>query len=117
MAQYEEITIDQGADVAVEIHLVDKNGAAKNLTNHLIAAKMKKTYNSDSDETTSFNAIVAAPATRGIATLALTHTQTNNLKPGRYVYDVEMSYLDSDGDTIVERVLEGQIMVTPSVTR
>ena len=117
MAQYEEITIDQGADVAVEIQLIDKTGAAKNLTNHTITAKMKKTYNSDSAETTSFTAFVVNPAARGIATLALTHTQTDNLKPGRYVYDVEMSYMDSDGDTIIERVLEGQIVVTPSVTR
>lgn len=117
MAQYEEITIDQGADVAIEIYLVDKTGAAKNLTGHNILAKMKKTYNSDSDDTTSFVSIVASPATRGIATLSLTHTQTDNLKPGRYVYDVEMSYIDSGGDTIIERVLEGQINVTPSVTR
>lgn len=117
MAQYEEITIDQGADVAIEIYLVDKYGAAKNLTGHNITAKMKKTYNSDSADTTAFSSIVAAPATRGIATLSLTNTQTDNLKPGRYVYDVEMSYLDSSGDTIIERVLEGQINVTPSVTR
>ena len=31
MAQYEEFTIDQGADVAIELHLVDKNDAKKNL--------------------------------------------------------------------------------------
>lgn len=117
MAQYEEFTIDQGTDVAVEIHLVDKNGSAKNLTNHNIAAVMKKTYNSDSDETTTFTAIVAEPANKGIVNLSLTHTQTENLRPGRYVYDVEMSYTDSDGVTIVERILEGLIVVTPSVTR
>ena len=29
MATYEEITIDQGADVAIELHLVDVTGAAK----------------------------------------------------------------------------------------
>lgn len=117
MAQYEELTIDQGSDVAVEIHLVNKNGSAKNLLNHTIAATMKKTYNSDSDDTTDFSCIVAQPASRGIVTLSLTHTQTENLRPGRYVYDVEMSYLDSDNVTIIERVLEGLIIVTPSVTR
>lgn len=117
MAQYEELVIDQGSDVAVELHLVDKNGATKNLTNHLITATMKKTYNSDSDETTSFTSIVANPASSGIVTLSLTNTQTEALKPGRYVYDVEMSFEDSDLNTIVERILEGQIVVTPSVTR
>jgi len=117
MAQYEEFTIDQGADAAIEIHLIDKDGSAKDLTNHTINAKLKKTYNSDSDDTTSFNSVVANPPTDGVATLSLTNTQTDALKPGRYVYDVEMAFEDSDGDQIIERVLEGKILVTPSVTR
>jgi len=39
------------------------------------------------------------------------------LKPGRYVYDAELSFVDSAGATITERVLEGRIQVTPSVTK
>lgn len=117
MAQEETFTIDQGADVAIELHLVNKDGSKKNLANHTITGKMKRNYNSDSDETTNFNAIVASPANDGIVTLSLTNTQTDTLKAGRYVYDVEMSYVDSDSNTIVERVLEGRIIVTPSVTR
>lgn len=117
MAQYEDITIDQGADVAVEIHLVNKDGSAKNLFNHNIAAKMKRTYTSDSADTITFNCIVANPATSGIATISLTNVQTGTLKAGQYVYDVELSFVDSDAATIVERVLEGKILVTPSVTR
>jgi GTPase Era involved in 16S rRNA processing len=117
MATYEEFTIDQGADAAIEIHLVNPNGSAKDLTDHTIAAKMKRTFNSDSDDTTTFSSIVASPATDGVATLSLTNTQTDALKPGRYVYDVEMSYIDSDNNTIIERVLEGKILVTASVTR
>ena len=116
MAQYEDITIDQGADVAVEIHLINKDGSAKSLVNHNIAAKMKRTYNSDSADTLTFNCIVSAPATGGVATISLTNTQTSTLKAGQYVYDVEMSFADSSS-TIVERVLEGKILVTPSVTR
>ena len=42
MAQEETFTIDKGSDVAIEIHLIDKLGAAKNLVNHQISAKMKK---------------------------------------------------------------------------
>jgi phosphatidate phosphatase APP1 len=120
MAQYEEFTIDQGADVAIEIHLIDPESRdAKDLTpaSYSVAAKMKKTYNSDSDDTVMFTSIIASPRTAGIVTLSLTNTQTDTLKPGRYVYDVELSYQDSDSNTIVERVLEGRIQVTPSVTR
>ena len=47
----------------------------------------------------------------------LRNTQTDALKAGRYVYDVELSYTDSADNTIIERILEGQLTVTPSVTK
>ena len=34
-----------------------------------------------------------------------------------YVYDVELSFVDSSSNTIIERILEGKISVSPSVTR
>jgi len=117
MAQYEEITIDQGTDVTITLNLTDETGAKKNLTNYTAYAKLKKNYNSDSDDTTSFTAAIPTPVTDGIVTLALTNTQTDALKNGRYVYDVELHFIDSDGNTIVERILEGRAQVTPSVTK
>ena len=118
MAQYEEITIDQGTDVAIQLELVDNAGTAKSLLGHTVAAKMKKNYNStDSADILTFSTIVATPSTAGICTLSLTNSQTDALKAGRYVYDVEISFVDSDNATIVERVLEGRIQVTPSVTK
>lgn len=118
MAQYEEITIDQGADVTLQLELVDTNGNPKNLTNYTVAAKAKRTYNSDSDDTFTFTTAVLTPATAGKCTISLTNTQTDNMKaPGRYVYDVELSVLDSDSNTVIERVLEGVLDITPSVTK
>jgi len=119
MAQYEEITIDQGSDVALEIHLVNKDGSKKDLTNHSVTAKAKKTYNStDSADVFSFTTVVADPATDGVTTISLTNTQTDAMKaPSRYVYDVELSYSDSSNNDIIERVLEGVLHVTPSVTK
>lgn len=117
MAQYEEFTIDQGADVAIEIHLVEADGSVKDLTNYSASAKMKKSYNSDSSDTTTFTTTIADPATDGVVTLALSNTQTDALRSGRYVYDAEISFVDSDSNTIIERVLEGRIQVTPSVTK
>ena len=116
MAQYEEFTIDQGADVTIELNLVDKNDAVKNLSGYSLAAKMKKNYNSGDSDTTSFTTIIDN-ASKGIASLSLNNTQTNALKSGRYVYDVELSFQDSGGNTIVERILEGRIQVSPSVTK
>ena len=114
MATYEEFTIDQGADVAIQIELVDENDNPKDLSNHTVTAFMKKNYTSSTF--TQFSTIVADPPTDGIITMALTSTQTNALKAGRYVYDVEISFVDQNGNTIVERVLEGRVQLTPSVT-
>lgn len=117
MAQYEEFTIDQGSDVSVTLNLVNTDGSKKNLTGYSVAAKMKKTYNSADSDTTSFTTAITSPPAGGICTLALTNTQTDALKAGRYVYDVEISYVDSSANTVIERVLEGRIQVTPSVTK
>jgi len=117
MAQYEDIQIDQGTDVAIELHLVDKNGDKKDLTGYSLAAKLKKSYNSADSDAVDFDTLVASPSTDGIATLSLNNTKTDAITPGRYVYDVELSFEDSDRNTIIERILEGRVNVTPSVTR
>ena len=116
MAEYEEFTIDQGSDVAIELELVDHTGAAKDLVGHTVTATMKKSYSDSAGEATAFNSIVSDPATSGVVNLSLTSTQTSALSKGRYVYDVELSFIDDSSNTIVERILEGRIQVTPSVT-
>ena len=116
MATYEEITIDQGSDVTIQLELIDENGAKKDLAGHSVAAKMKKNYNSGDSDTTAFSSIITNP-NNGLVNLTLTNTQTDALKAGRYVYDVELSFQDSSSNTIVERILEGRIQVTPSVTK
>ncbi len=114
MAEYEKFTFDKGSDIAVQLELVDPSGNIKDLTNYSAAAKMKRNYNSDSADTTDF--AVAIQPTDGIVTLSLNNIQSDALRVGNYVYDVEISYVDSNGSTIIERILEGKIRVSPSVT-
>tara|TARA_E500000331_G_C17255235_1_gene712802 strand:- start:1189 stop:1557 length:369 start_codon:yes stop_codon:yes gene_type:complete len=117
---YEDITITQGADVAIEIHLINDSDSAYDLTNRSVASKMKRNYTDSAGDpdTVTFNASIISPPTSGIVNLSLTNTQTDALKTrGRYVYDVEISYVDSDSNTIIQRVLEGQAEVSPSVTK
>lgn len=116
MAQYEELTIDKGSDATIKLELEDNSGNNKNLTNYTVAAKLKKTYNTRDSDATSFTTAIASPPTAGIVNLSLTNTQTDALTAGRYVYDVEISYQQDSSTTVVERVLEGTIDVTPSVT-
>jgi len=118
MATYEDFTIDQGSDLALQIELVDTDGSTKDLTGYTVSAKMKKNFNSALEDTVDFTSIVSDPATGGVVTISLTNIQTDALATrGRYVYDVELSHVDGLGATIKERVLEGKIKVNPSVTR
>ena len=118
MAHYEDFTIDQGSDLALKLELVNTDGSTKDLSGYSAAAKMKKNFNSPADDTVEFNAVISAPPESGVVSLSLTNLQTDELSTrGRYVYDVEISYTDSDGNNVVERVLEGKIKVNPSVTR
>ena len=120
LVNYEDIVINQGTHVAIEIHLENDSGSAYDLTSRSVSAKMKRRYadSANDPDTVAFNAVVTTPPEDGIITLSLTNTETDALKTrGRYVYDVEVSYTDSDDNSIIQRVLEGQITVTPSVTK
>lgn len=116
MAIYEEFTIDQGSDVAIQLDLINEDGSAKDLNNVAIRAKMKKTYSASDDSAVSFTGTIINPASTGTATISLTNEQTSVLQTGRYVYDVELYFKDSNNQTYIERILEGRIQVTPSVS-
>ena len=45
MAHYEDFTIDQGSDLALQLELVNPDGSTKDLTGFSAAAKMKKNFN------------------------------------------------------------------------
>ncbi len=116
MAHYEELTIDKGTDVAIELHLVNPDNSKKNLAGYTITAAMAQTYDATDSDKVFFTSSILSPASNGIANLSLTNTVTDTLNPKkRYVYDVQISYVDSASNTIVERVLEGLITVSPSV--
>ena len=115
MAQYEDISIDQGSDVTLKLELANQNGAVKDLTGFTAASKIRRTHSNDS--ATSFSVMFQAPRSSGILNLTLTNQQTSSFTASRYVYYVEITNQDSNGNNIIERVLEGQIIVNPSVTR
>jgi hypothetical protein len=110
MAIIANIFIDQGADFSITVNVADVDGTTLNLTGYTAAAQMRKTYESSSVSATFGTSIAAAD---GQVTLSLTDTVTNALSPGRYVYDLNVT---SSGG-VTTRVVEGQAIVTPGVTR
>lgn len=108
MAIKANLTIDQGTDYQTSITLTDVDDNVVNLSGYTANAQIRKTYTSSN----AVNFTVSLIAATGEVALSLTDTQTSNLVPGRYVYDV---LLTSTG--ITTRIVEGIVTVTPGVTR
>lgn len=110
MAIYSNLTIDQGSNFLVYVDITDASGNPLDLTGYTVAGQIRKTYTSLT--AVNFNATVNS-AIDGTIALSLVDSITNDMKPGRYVYDVEI--LANSGSRT--RVLEGQVEVTPGVTQ
>lgn len=110
MAIIANLYIDQGTDYTITVDVTDFAGDILDLTGYTATAQMRKTYSSSSLSAT-FTTSISAVA--GQVTISLTDTQTSALEAGRYVYDLNIE--SSLG--VKTRVIEGQAVVTPGVTR
>jgi len=128
MAHYEDLAIDQGADIVIQLELMNPDGTRKLLINwdsdagsfgsyYIMRGKIKKSYNS-TDSAELFGITAFNPQNQeNLLQLSLTNAQTTRMKAGRYVYDVELEGTDSaTGLGVVERILEGKLTLTPQVT-
>lgn len=110
MAIYANLTVDQGSSFESTIDITDSENNPVNLTGYTFRGQIRKTYASTTS--VSFTITSISPAS-GIINLVLSATQTSGIKAGRYLYDVEII----SSTNTVTRVIEGQIEVTPRVTR
>tara|TARA_B100001113_G_C21063461_1_gene602256 strand:+ start:981 stop:1316 length:336 start_codon:yes stop_codon:yes gene_type:complete len=110
MAVYSNLTIDQGTDFSSNIDVTDADGDRFNLTGYTAKGQIRKSYQSST--AVDFTCTVSNAAA-GIVTIALTAAQSNGMKAGRFVYDIEIT---SSGGAKT-RVLEGQVEITPGVTQ
>jgi hypothetical protein len=111
MAVYSNLYIDQGSDFSSVVTVEDVLGQLFDLTNYSARGQIRKTYSSSN--AINFSTSISNPQS-GEILLELSSEQTRTMKAGRYVYDVEI-FTTNDGEVI--RVVEGQIMVNPEVTR
>lgn len=120
MAQYRDLEIDQGSDAKWEVELQQADGTPRDLTNYTIIGTVNRSYTADSSESISMSSSLISPYSEGVFEVILTNSQTEQMTRRRYVYDIEVLYIDSDAvgsPTIKERVLEGNIMVSRSVSK
>ena len=110
MAIIANLYIDQGTDFSITVDVTDSAGDVLNLSGYTASSQIRKTYSSSSVSETFSTSIAEAT---GQVTLSLTDTQTTGLSAGRYVYDLTIT----SGGGATSRVIEGQAIVTPGVTR
>lgn len=109
MAVTSNLLVEQGATFTATIQYSDDNGNPSDLSNYTVQSQMRRSYYSANS--TSISASIS-DAANGEITLNLTATNTSNIKPGRYVYDVNIAR-----SNVITRVVEGIITVLPGVTR
>ena len=103
-------TIEQGTTFS-RVLTLQENSSAMNLTGYSVASQMRSTHDSSSIVATFSGSVTNASS--GQLTLSLTNSQTSAIDEAIYVYDVEIT----SGAGAVTRILEGNITVTPEVTR
>ena len=106
-----DLVIDQGSDFAIEF-TVNESGSAKNLSGYTARAQLRPTKSS-STLTATFVCSIPTPS-NGKISMTLTNTITAGLAAGRYFYDLEIF---TSSDTLVQRLLFGEVTITQEVTR
>ena len=108
MASHEDIYIDQGAVYTAEV-TVKKDNVDFDLSTYTFSGQIRKTVG---------NSTVAATFdinTDSQLSNVLEISLTSALTSSRYVYDIEATADDSQGTTY--RIVQGNVVVSPNVTR
>ena len=111
-AGYQDLLLEQGTTFTTSITLSDSYGQGYNLSAYSVRSQAKRSYYS-ANATINFETSIY-DAANGIVTLSANSAVTSNVSAGKLVYDV---ILIENTFGSVTRVLEGQIFVSPSVTK
>lgn len=111
-AGYQDLFLNQAETFTTDLTLNDSYGSAYNLTDFTVRSYAKKSYYS-TNATIIFDATVQ-DANNGVIRLSANSSTTANVSAGKLVYDVFITQTSSNN---VTKVLEGQIFVSPAVTK
>ena len=110
MAAITNFYIDTGSTFGAVISVKGSDGLPLNLTGYSVTSYIRKSYASSTH--IDFNATIYSTA-GGQIRVSLTDENTTDVKPGRYMYDIEIQ--NSAGERL--RVSEGIIIFTPQITK
>jgi len=104
---------EQGATFSSVLTWKDENGNPINVTGYAAQMQVRSKPCTDAILTLSnTNGKIALGGALGTITLTLAASETDDLKPGTYIYDLEMSQSGT-----VTRLIEGSFTVSPEVTK
>ena len=106
------LVIDQGSDFAITLSIKEA-GVAKDLTGYSARAQMRSTKTSTT-LAASFTCTVLSPATNGQIKMELPNDISTAMTAGLYYYDLE---IHTSGNTVVQRLLQGEVTLNQEVTR
>jgi hypothetical protein len=110
MAAISNLYIDAGSTFSAIITVRGSDGNPINLIGFTVASQIRKSYGSLNAY--SFTTSVYDAATGKVRILLPAET-SSSIKPGRYLYDIEIT--SSIGEKL--RVLEGIVLITPEITK
>lgn len=109
MVNYADLTAHQGDDTVFRLELIDADKTPKDLTGASARSQFKRNYAASDSDTYSFTTSIDSAAST--LDLSLDGTTSDDIKAGRYFYDVFLL----NGNTS-EKILEGRIEILPSAT-
>ena len=110
-AAYADLYIEQGATFSTTITIDDVYNNAFNLSQYVANSAIRKSYYS-ANASAVFSTVINVG--NGTLTLNMAPNVTSNIAAGKYVYDAKIT---DPINNLVIRILEGNIIVSPSVTR
>lgn len=111
MAAISNLYIDAGSTFNAIVTVNGNDGNVLNLTGFSVAAQIKKSYAATTAY--SLNATVYDALT-GKVKISLPAAVSSAMKPGRYLYDIEITAPDNVQKL---RAVEGLVIITPEITK
>jgi len=108
------VTIDQGATWYLNVEYDNPNGTPVNLTSYTAALQIRSLPESPTAVLSlSTGSGITITGATGLVAISATATQTRAIDEGTYFYDLEIT----SPAGVVTRLVQGQAVVTPEVTR
>ena len=114
MAVSYNVTIDQGATWYLNVTYNNPNGTPVNITSYTAALQLRSLPESATAVLSlSTGSGITITGATGLIAITATATQTRAIDEGTYYYDLEIT----SPAGVVTRLVQGQAVVTPEVTR